>query len=112
MPSDALKSLPDLKTLGSGVKAAIADAMSGPKAGISSSSRLVWFFPLARAMDFSKSSILSSRPSPCEASIAVACLASSGRVSSASASSSSSLTRWMPVSYTHLDVYKRQVLST
>ena len=41
-----LKSLPDLKTLGSGLKATIADAISGPKAGISSSNRLIWFLPL------------------------------------------------------------------
>ena len=50
MPRDALKSLPDLKTLGSGLKATIADAISGPKAGISSSNRLIWFLPLARAI--------------------------------------------------------------
>ena len=94
MPRDALKSLPDLKTLGSGLKATIADAISGPKAGISSSNRIVWFLPLARASGFSRSPIFSSRPSLCEASIAVACLASSGRVSSACASASNSLTRW------------------
>src|SRR5208337_359017 len=57
-PRDALKSLPDLNTLGSGVKATIADAISGPKAGISSSRRLVWLFALARVIFLSRSSIL------------------------------------------------------
>jgi hypothetical protein len=49
------------------VKATIADAISGPKAGISSKRRLVWLSALAWAIVFSKSSILSSRTSLWEA---------------------------------------------
>src|SRR5271155_5867757 len=72
-PIEALKSLPDLKTLGSGVRAAIADAISGPKAGISSSNWLVWFLPLARAIVFSRSAFFFSRPPLWRAQLAAAC---------------------------------------
>ena len=52
-PSDAAKSRPDLKTLGSGRLAAIAEAISGPMAGISCSKRLIGCFALAAAIVFS-----------------------------------------------------------
>src|SRR5208282_5917291 len=92
-PRDALKSLADLNALGSGKLAVIAEAISGPMAGTSSNKRLVGFFALALAIFFSNASIFSSSSSPCAANRIAACLASSGRPSSASARATSSLTR-------------------
>ncbi len=92
MPRDALKSLPDLKTLGWS-RAAIADAISGPKRGCQ---RLACRSCRLLGDRLLQIVIFSSRPPLCgPASPRLAWPLRKGL--SASASASNSLTRWMPL---------------
>ena len=72
-PSEAEKSLPDRKARGSGLNATIAEAISGPKAGISSRWRIIGLE--APAIFASSPSILPSSPWISAANIASARLA-------------------------------------
>src|SRR5271165_5741831 len=99
-PSEAEKSLPDLNALGSGLNATIAEAISAPKAGISSRRRLTGLLALASAIFASSASILASSPQISAANVIVASRAASGRRSSASTRASRSLIRWMPLAAT------------